>query len=37
MNGVFTDEDLETAINMTKNLPDDLVNLSKNLIRRRSL
>jgi 6-phosphofructokinase 1 len=34
INGVFTDEDLETAINMTKNLPDDLVNLSKNLIRR---
>lgn len=37
MNGVFTDEDLETAINMTKNLPDELVNLSKNLIRRGSL
>lgn len=37
MNGEFTDEDLETAINMTKTLPDDLFRLSKTLIRQRNI
>lgn len=33
MNGEFTDEDIELAVNMSKKLPDTLVRLSKVLIR----
>ncbi|MBP5291375.1 MAG: 6-phosphofructokinase [Lachnospiraceae bacterium] len=37
MNGGFFDEDLEEAIAKTKELPKDLLDVSKNLIRQRSL